>query len=438
MRHYQSTERPFETLPTQDERYTHLWVGIVRRYDQDNEICDVEWLTYSGVRPGTKVSWGHGGPRSYLGGPPEEGALVVCHWLPHLAWGNYQPVIVGYLPTGYKAGRAFNLIREARDEVAPDEEKSRGKRYTMPKLYSGDLAMVSAAGSHVIADENLYLGSASLTETFHRSADMAILTTALQHYTEGADSRVRWGMVERDSEFISGVDPEQDPLGEDDRPLHYVTSGQDAARLEDGADAWVEHRLELRETSDGGLPIPETRYGKHADAGDQWYLRSVHGTLVGNDPGQSSLYGKPLVRLVVSGGSISRSYQSAGGQETTAASAVHLSIGGTESSPTASVDLDKSGRLALSLGSTSGGHPAGNGKSLQIAADGSLDGYFGADSGGTAINLSGSGHLDMEIDGDVQILNTGDMLLQADRTATLTGSTVYLGAGAAAGSGRPF
>lgn len=431
MRHYLPGEKPFESFPTFDSRYKHLWVGIVRRYDQDNETCDVEWISYNGGRPATGVTLAVSGPRTYMGGPPEEGAYVYCDWVPQIASGTYQPVIVGYAPTGYAVGRKFYKIKSPWDEYY----QRPGKRFKTPKLYPGDLAMVSSAGSQVIADENLLLSGAGLTETLHRSSDLAIISMALQHYTEGAGSRVRWGMVERDPNFISGATPQNEPLGEDGSIHHYVTSGVDANRLEDGASAWVEYRVELRETSQGNLVVPETVHGKGANLVEESFLRQVSGTLVGNQVSSRNLYGKPLVRLVISGGAISRSYQAASSssEETQAASAFHLSLGASEMSPVASVDLDKSGRLALSLGATPGGHPADPGKSLQIAADGSLEAVF---SGDPAILLSADGNVELTSTQDVTVLANGDMELQAAGTATLDGSLVYLGAGGA-GSGRP-
>ncbi|MDP2727475.1 MAG: hypothetical protein Q8P59_08005, partial [Dehalococcoidia bacterium] len=297
------------------------------------------------------------------------------------ATGNFQPVIVAYAPTGHRVGKQFALVRTPMDE----DQKRHGTRLKMPKLYPGDLAMVSSAGSHVIVDENLHLAGGGLLETTYRSSDLAILTSALQHYVEAADSRVRWGMVERDADFISGANKDNDPLTEEGRPLHYVTSGLDAVRLEDSASAtaWVEHRLELREKSQGQIPIPDTLHEQPSPTTSNWLLRSVHGTLVGNDI-STALYGKPLIRLVLSSGlAIARSYEAAAdaAEETAATSTVHLSIGPSEESPVASADWDKSGRLALSLGKTSGTHPAGVDKSLQIAADGNVEAVFGTGTG---------------------------------------------------------
>lgn len=461
MRDYFPGEEPFETLPKQDTRYHHLWVGVVRRYDQDNEVCDVEWITYAGGRPATHVPLALGGPRAYMGGPPEEGSLVFCAWLPHLATGNYKPVIVAYSPTGTRAGRKFELVREVKDLTNPETEKQRGTRYKMPKLYAGDLAMVSSDGSHVICDENLHIAAGGQMETFFRSADLTILTSALQHYIEAADSRVRWGMVERaHPTFVQ----EDDPRAEDDRILHYVTQNGDSSRLEDGGAAYVEHRLQVRETSTGDIPIPETRF-KNNEVDRNWLAEVVTGTLVGENPFDSAQYGKPLVRIVLSGKDVAKSYEPASSsEETTAASAWHVNVkpGDGTLNPVGSLDLDKSGRLAIALSSTSGAHPAGENKSLQLAADGAVEASFGTGSGTMAcIKVSGDsdvevtqdyvltvgGEADVEVTngytlitgGDIDIDSGGELTLAASGNATLTGALVFLGdGGGGSGGGRPF
>lgn len=436
MREYFPGEEPLETLPKQDTRYHHLWVGVVRRYDQTNEVCDVEWITYAGARPATHVPLALGGPRAYMGGPPEEGSLVFCAWLPHLPNGNYKPVIVAYSPTGTRAGRNFELVREIPDLTDPIAARQRGTRYKMPKLYSGELATVSSAGSHVIVDENLHLAAGGMIETLFRSSDLCILTTALQHYIEAADSRVRWGMVERaDPSFVEDTDPRS----EDDRILHYVTKGLDTTRLEDDGEAWVEHRLQVRETSTGDIPIPETRF-KNSSVDRDWLAEVVTGTLVGENPGVAAQYGKPLVRIVLSGKTISKSYQAAGSAalETSAVSAFHVGVkpGTSSLAPVGSIDLDKSGRLAIALSKTDASHPAGADKSLQIVGTGAVEAVFGTGSG-TQACIKISGNSDVEVTGNHQLAVGGDLSLSSSGTATLSGSVVYLGSGGA-GNGRPY
>lgn len=395
MRYFMPGEEPFETLPKFSERYKHLWMGIVRRIDQDNETCDVQWLNLPGGRTAVPYTFALSGRRAFMGGPPEEGSIVFCHWIPQTAMGMMSPIIVAYGPSGFTPQRRFDLTREL-----IDPETFPGRRVKTPKLYSGDVAMVSAQGSHVLADENLSLASASLTEILLRSADLSIIYNALQHYVEGAGCRSRMGMVERQE-----LGANSDPLQEDDRLTRYVTKGRNTSPLESNGEAWSEIRWEVRETSDGGLVVPETLFG-NKDVARTWLVQQVMGVLVGDIPSETTRYGKPLIRKVLNGLVVDRDYLVANdaSQETTATSVWHIAVpNGTTDCKAfkGSLDLDRAGRLAISLGKTASDHPVGEGKSLQIAADGSVSAVIGKEaSGDLSTNIKLEGDSQLEVGGD--------------------------------------
>jgi hypothetical protein len=322
-----------------------LAIAEVTRVDYENMVCDVQFLT--GARPPgleVPISAAYWSQRSFLGAMPEEGALAICGFMDaHQGQAN-SPLILSFLPNGYKTALRYHPLgptgeRDAPEVNIPKEAQLKDleglydvTRYKMRKLYPGDIFGMSEQGSEILLNESAHLMNQQGSELLLRGSDNASILTSLDHYRTTAASRKRSGRIVRNKLNVpsdltngNGQVPENHPLFDhfldlglvfEDGTLVDDVNNLPASRMPGGdlqsvitpnqrdpnkpeTDAFVEERMEIQETSDQRIPEgPEQGFDSdHLLNHFEPFIEKVSGTVVGNDAYSSkgrSRYGQLL------------------------------------------------------------------------------------------------------------------------------------------------
>lgn len=146
---------PNSDFASNDNPFSTLRVGIITRVDELNLKADVRVITGSENRYELDLIQPMAGPRSFLGGIPEVGSVVIIGYR-RRAKQLYDAIILGYLPVGNKIGLKFDPFAPVPpDEVeagdATDVEKIYGPtlRYKRIKGKSGDIVGMSSDGAEL-------------------------------------------------------------------------------------------------------------------------------------------------------------------------------------------------------------------------------------------------------------------------------------------------
>lgn len=331
-------------------------LGVVTRVDALHMKADIKMLTGGGEPPEVDLTQALAGPRSFWGGLPEEGSLVVLA-------PRYQHrklvkwVIVGYIPVGNKAGLRFDP--HAPDDpanIAPEDAalyaKIIGKtiRYKRMKMHPGDVGGMSSAGSELLLSKDLRMCNRAgdlielrdlertlVTQAVHRAeaasgvrslsgparrfdfylppdifgADGLTLKTEAERYF-GRDELQAMGpglpgtaLKYADAEgkintFLNNQNGEYPPVVYSNGRRAFYPSTVYGTSIEDGengpGDAFVEHRMELTHQTDLSQEVLAEIDGLQARS-RRVYIELALGTVVGNDPSSAAgirQYGKVL------------------------------------------------------------------------------------------------------------------------------------------------
>jgi len=315
-------------------------IGMVIRVDEVNMKADLKILSSSSERYEIDLTQGIAGPRSFWGGIPEVNSLVVVGYRrihKHL----YDAVILGYLPTGNRAGLRFDphspedpgeISAEDRDNFA--QVLGTTRRLKRLNLRPGDVGGMSASGSELVLSKDVRMANRAGDSIELRDSDRTLISQTIHRVESDAGIKRISGPIRRGTFFIPndllkadgtlrdtdtayyGRDTLQiagpgigsgsaakfsnaagKPLSlfndtttfppvtySNGRRVHYPPTSP-AVSIEDpneSADAFVEDRLELGHTSDLTQEVIEEIDGFSLDRNTP-YIERVMGTVVGND-----------------------------------------------------------------------------------------------------------------------------------------------------------
>lgn len=305
-------------------------IGVITRVDESAMKADVRIITSSDERYEIDISQAMSGPRSFLGGIPEQDSLVLVGYRQR----NKQireAVILGFLSTGRSSGLRFDPFAavppgEVDPEDASEVRKVFGKtkRYKTIQGRQGDLFGMSASGAEWALTKDVRLTNRAgdlfelrdsdrtlVSQAIHRSeSDGAALLTsgpirrggftvpleALLSNRKvkgeryfGADDLEAAGYLSNGT-FLERVNDFEEfpPVTYSNGRQAFLASRSPATNPEDSLNggvsrAFTEHRLEVRHESDLTQEVLEDTDGFAVDR-PRVYIESVLGTTVGNDP----------------------------------------------------------------------------------------------------------------------------------------------------------
>lgn len=444
----------------------YLRVGQIVRVDPLNWIVDVEWADSHGGRTEVPISVAMGTLRTFAGFMPEEHALVVCGFVRHTD-SDSRPIVVAYLPNGFKSGYNFAPVMHGPEELGFKQIRCR-----MQKLYPGEGLFQSTQGSWERFDANLQGYSSDSTGHLMDSFSHTYAVRGLNYALRTMMGRTREGLVVRnvvlgvDGKPLPGVAQEQPMALRDGRDWYVVTDSHESMDENEDAKAWVEHFQKVRERVSGWADITA-----EFDNDDQFYTREPDfllerslGTLVGEDPRDAATYGLVLRRVLFTNPfqsfddpmyvpcvDLSERLQLAelkhfktykvsdygGGKKRSSFTGKMSPAAPVQDAPSSdtSFDVNKEGKLQAHIGASSSKDPLGAGRSVELGTDGSVKITLGANTdkeqslivdtaGGWRIRILGpdtSGEaMNLQIKGKVYILVDGDL------TTEVTGNETHM------------
>jgi len=325
----------FGKVPDKDfasgpERFSGTKVGVITRVDEVTKKADVRIITGADERFEVDISQSVAGPRSFLGGIPEEGSLVVVAYR-RRSHQIYEAVILGFLAMGNVSGQRFDPFAQVPPgEIDPEDASDVAKVFGKVKRYKsisgnqGDLFGMSASGAEWSLTKDVRLVNRAgdlfelrdvdrtlLSQSIYRSeSDGASLLTSgparrgglfipldvldgrkvkgegKRYY--GSDDLTRAGFL-NGSTLLDHVndDTTTPPVTYGDGRQTSIASRNFATNPEDflnggSGRGFTERRLEIRHESDFTQEVLEDIDGFAVDR-PRAYIEHVLGTLVGND-----------------------------------------------------------------------------------------------------------------------------------------------------------
>lgn len=337
------------TFVGKDNPYSYLKVGVIRRVDPLHMKCDVAIITGGNtVRHEVDLTSAMAGPRSFWGGIPEVGSLVVIGYRrKHRTL--FEAVIVGYLPTGNRTGLRFDpYAASSPSEIPPGEEELYrdiyGDTVRYKRLYPlnpGDVGGMSASGAEIALTKDLS-GCARSGDGFSfRDSDRTFTAQSLHWEHVSSAATVISGAIRRGSlylpsgmfqdrrpvsdyegsDILRNTGPGSDPSGPykflngegelssfmnqgtpttyaDGRDVFYVgpNNASDPPVSNEIDPIFTEHRLQINHLTDLIPPVTEGVDGFDIDQ-NRPYISITHGTVVGSNPHSTAgvrQYGKIL------------------------------------------------------------------------------------------------------------------------------------------------
>lgn len=349
---------PNSDFASNDHPYANLRVGVIMRVDEFNLKADVRVITGSEDRYELDLIQPMAGPRSFLGGIPEVGAMVVIGYRRRNKQ-IYEAVILGYIPMGNKLGLRFDPFApvppgeiESGDESTVEQLYGPTVRYKRIKGRSGDIVGMSADGAELQLSQDVRfinrggdlielrdVDRTLVTQAIHRvESDSAVymfsgairrgaMNLPLEVFEKDAKGKFTNVVRGQDTRYfgqddlakagVSGstfIDPTTnkalDRINDETefpsltfsngRQVFYA-SANPATNFEDPLNggslrAFTERRIEVRHDTDLEQEVLEEIDGFGIDR-PRAYIEYVLGTLVGNDPFSTQgqrQYGKVL------------------------------------------------------------------------------------------------------------------------------------------------
>lgn len=335
---------PNKEFVSSDTPFEGLKVGIITRVDELHLKADVKVITGSDNRYELDLTQSMCGPRSFLGGIPEVGSMVIIGYR-RRSKQIYDAVILGYIPMGNALGLRFDPMAsvppgEVTPEDLSDAEKLFGKttRYKRFKGKQGDIFGMSASGAELLLSKDVRLTNRAGDLFELRDVDRTLVSQALHRVESdgatymfsgpvrrgamnlpldifvkdatGANTKVVKGedarYFGRDDLSTTGVAPtylntttntvldrindsnEFPPVTFSNGRQAFYASHSPATNFEDSENGGVlrtytERRLEIRHESDFEQEVLEEIDGFGIDR-PRAYIEHVFGTVVGNDP----------------------------------------------------------------------------------------------------------------------------------------------------------
>jgi hypothetical protein len=162
-----------------------LKLATITRVDEFHMKADLKVLTGGGDQYEVDLTQGMTGPRSFWGGVPEEGSLVVIGYRRKHKQ-IYTPIILGYIPLAQRAAMGFEPIAPTDPtEVDPEDADFFYKlvgntvRYKRLKLLPGDVGGMSSSGAEFTLSKDAKMSDRAGDLFELRDVDRTIITQSI-------------------------------------------------------------------------------------------------------------------------------------------------------------------------------------------------------------------------------------------------------------------
>ena len=354
--------RPVGTVPGSDFADTGdpfgIKVATITRVDEINLKVDIKILTGGGDRNEVELTQGLCGPRSFWGGIPEVGSLVLIGYR-RLNKKIHTPVILGYIPVGNRSGLRFDPFSSYNPaNVTPDEAETVSTQFSAPLRYKrmrlnpGDAGGMSSSGAEFALTKSVSMYNRAgdfieirdedrtlVTQTIHRSdnasgvreyngpirrgdfwippdifsrnddGSVSTLYSEKEKYF-GRDNLQNTGppgynnkLADSDGKLLSVINDwtEFPPVTFSSSRRVFYPSTRAATCFEApdgfGSNPYVEHRIELDHTTDMTQEVLADTDGFGLDSRAP-YIEHVMGTLVGNNAYVSTMHMRNYARVL--------------------------------------------------------------------------------------------------------------------------------------------
>ena len=183
-------------------------IGIITRVDEINLKADVNIITGGAERTELDLTQAMAGPRSFGGGVPEEGSLVIIGYRKKHKQ-LHEAVILGYLPVGNRTGLKFDPFAPTDPaEVDPNDEPhftammGPTRRHKRLKLRSGDVGGMSSGGSELVLSKDLRMTNRAGDMLELRDAERTLVTSSVHRVQSESGVKFISGPVRRGGFFL--------------------------------------------------------------------------------------------------------------------------------------------------------------------------------------------------------------------------------------------
>lgn len=301
-RHGYAGETPGVSSRAQDP-FKSVAIGEVRLVRPEAMTMDIELRDGGGVLSDVRISMPSSGRLSMIGSMPERGSLVV---LVKGAGRLYYPV--AYLPADPVGGKSYRVTKKAdKGELDSLADSSRITPSRLRELSEGDALVASGKGSSLMLDKEVELSDSMGNELRIRPGDGAVLATSRNNFMFAHGVWRSAGLIQRNS---MGGSPDGSPRVDVEAKEVHLSDGRQATFiggdiLRYGSELYAEYRIEVDDHDVIHHPTNDVNSTGNL-RGDQSSRRSafVLGNYVGNDPSETSSYGKFLAPRFLSGSAL--------------------------------------------------------------------------------------------------------------------------------------
>lgn len=284
----------------------YIRLAKVVRVDYESALVDVIYLDGFGGEPKVPFAMTGAGNRYFMGSMPAFNDICLVGFIK--AGGMTDPIVIGFLPQGYKSALSYDLlgVPEAFDEVL------KPIRPKMRKVYDGELFLSSHQGSDILIDKNILLSNSGLVDLMLKESDQSVHINSVGYFLNTTGVRISQGPIIRndlldDPEILSKGVPTY--INSEGTPVYIPNLNPSLNSInpygresvDDDNPAFIEHRLEIKEYDDPNIPVTSSNsgvdvdsfYTENSDGGSSKpMVVQVLGTLTGNDPvGDKNRYG---------------------------------------------------------------------------------------------------------------------------------------------------
>ena len=167
-------------------------IGVIQRVDEFNMKADVRVITGGGFRAEIDLTQGMCGPRSFWGGVPEVGSMVILGYRA-ITDKLGDAMILGYLPVGNKLGLRFDpLAPSDPTQVAPEDAQQYKAlfggpvRYKRFKFAPGDVGGMSSSGAEMHLSKSVSLTDRAGDLIELRDEERTLVTQAIHRFDNDA------------------------------------------------------------------------------------------------------------------------------------------------------------------------------------------------------------------------------------------------------------
>ena len=185
---------------------TGFRLGIIQRVDELNMKADVRVLTGGGFRAEIDLTQALCGPRSFWGGVPEVGSIVILGYR-EISKKLGDAMILGYIPTGNRLGLRFDPFSPVNpNEVSPEEQAEMQfeapKRQKRLRLSPGDVGGMSSHGAELVLSKSLTLTNRAGDLIELRDEERTIVTQAIHRFDNDGGVRRYSGPIRRQAFYL--------------------------------------------------------------------------------------------------------------------------------------------------------------------------------------------------------------------------------------------